>query len=86
MRKAWLTMAEAGALEPTQPGGKIPPFPGLGTMKAPHANRMTIDRVFAERRHISKMVGLYGFLFVAVWSNLSPSFLTRDQLLISSIR
>lgn len=66
MRKAWLHLAEQDSIVPNVPGGKIPAFPGLGTMKAPYINRMTIDRIFAERRHITKMAAFYGILFLAV--------------------
>lgn len=80
MRKAWLKMAEAGALAPTHPGGTAPAFPGLGTVKFTHVTRITTDRIFAERRHITKMVGFYVVLFVAVSVFLSKVLCCKNLL------
>lgn len=66
MRKAWLHLNENKLLPPAKTGGKAPAFPGLATMKVPYANRMTTDRIFAERRHIVKMVSFYAILDVLV--------------------
>lgn len=74
MRKAWLKMAEhqAAADGSSARGvvltaeGRNVAFPGMGTMKFEGVNRMTVDRLYAERKHIQKMVVIYAILFVAV--------------------
>lgn len=76
MRKAWVKMAERPGNGQTAAGnvpgqvqnadGKAVPFPGMWTTGFEGVNRLTTDRLYAERGHIQKMAGLYGVLFVAV--------------------
>lgn len=81
MRKAWVKMAERPGNGQTAAGdmpgqvhnadGKAIPFPGMWTTGFEGVNRLTTDRLYAERGHIQKMAGLYGVLFVAVSGNVA---------------
>lgn len=66
MRKAWLFTSEKRNGHVLSAQGKPVKWPGLGTTSFDKVNRMTTHRLYAERAHISKMLGLYAILFVAV--------------------
>lgn len=65
MRKAWLHLAEKHGPVMSAPG-RPAKWPAFGTMSFEQVNRMTTHRLYAERSHITKMLALYGILFVAV--------------------
>ena len=56
----------------TADGGNVA-FPGMGTMGFEGVNRLTVDRLYAERKHIQKLTALYGILFIAVSTEIQVS-------------
>lgn len=94
MRKAWMVMgqergskSQGGHMDAGFSGGvrdaegKEVKRPGLGTTSFETINRFTTNRLFAERTHVTKLLVLYGLLFVAVSPSFSGSCQVSDYVL-----